>query len=277
MGVSLMPESDTFGQAVAAAIEQAYAVPIEGWDFSWLEGRAHETRPPWRFVDLVRTLIATSELTLDIDTGGGEFLERVAPARGTVVATEGYPPNVQVAARRLVPLGIMVVQAVSAPDIVDLDETSPMSDGSALPFRDAAFDAVIDRHSSYWPEEVHRVLRSGGRFLTQQRGEAGGDGEAWEDLFGRPTHPHQRFDLSFATCQLEGAGFEIERAEVADTPMVFGDLASVVYYLRLVPWAVEGFDPDADGAALEQIRRRFEKQDQLRICGSHMLIDCVRG
>jgi SAM-dependent methyltransferase len=227
-------------------------------------------------VDLVRTIIATSELTLDIDTGGGEFLERVAPARGTVVATEGHPPNVQVAARRLAPLGITVVHAASAPDNVDQSESSVMSDGSMLPFRDDTFVAVIDRHSSYWPEEVHRVLRPGGRFLTQQRGEAGGDGEAWEDLFGRPTHPHQRFDLAFATRQLEETGFEIERAEVADTPMVFGDLAGVIYYLRLVPWAVDGFDLDADGAALERIQRGLEQHGQLRICGSHMLIESVR-
>src|SRR5205814_1935568 len=105
----------------------------------------------------------------------------------------------------LAPFGIPLVHAASAPDNVDQVETSPMSDGSMLPFRDGTFDAVIDRHSSYWPEEVHRVLRPGGRFLTQQRSEAGGDGEAWEDLFGRHTHPHQRFNLSFATRQLEGA------------------------------------------------------------------------
>jgi hypothetical protein len=58
--------------------------------------------------------------------------------------------------------------------------------------------------------------------------------------------------------------------------MVFGDLAGVIYYLRLVPWAVDGFDPDADGAVLERIQRGLEQYGQLRICGSHMLIDCVR-
>lgn len=275
-----MPESGSVRDAVAAAIEQAYAAPIEGWDFSWLQARAHETRPPWRFVDLVRTLIATSELTLDIDTGGGEFIGRVAgrvaPARGTVVATEGYPPNVPVAARRLAAVGIALVQAASAPDNVDQVETSPVSDGSALPFRDGVFDAVIDRHSSYWPEELHRVLRRGGRFLTQQRSEAGGEGSTWGALFGRPTDPHQPFELSFATRQLEEAGFDIERAEEAETPMVFRDLAGVVYYLRLVPWAVEAFDPDADGQALAQVQRRIEEHGELRVCGSHMLIDCVK-
>ncbi len=27
-------------------VEEADSVPVEGWDFSWLEGRASEERPP---------------------------------------------------------------------------------------------------------------------------------------------------------------------------------------------------------------------------------------
>ena len=261
--------------SVSAAVERAFAAPIEGWDFSWLRGRAHETPPPWDFHDLVRTAIAGSRMTLDIDTGGGEFLEQVGPRRGSVVATEGHPPNVSVAGRRLAPLGIPVVHARSAPDNVDQAGTSPDRDGSALPFQSGTFDVAIDRHSSYWPEEVHRVLRSGGRFLTQQRSEAGSDGEAWEALFGRPFQPGPRFDLEFASRQLKEVGFEIEGAEEADTPMVFRDLEGVVYYLRFVPWAVEGFHPVADRAALEGIQQRLEEDGHLRVRGSHLLIDAV--
>jgi SAM-dependent methyltransferase len=263
-------------RSVPAAIEAAFAVPIEGWDLSWLRYRADETPPPWDFGALVRAAIDTSHLTLDIDTGGGEFLERLAPAPRSVVATEGHPPNVRVAARRLAPLAITLVQARSAPDNVDQPGTDPWTSGTPLPFADGAFDAVIDRHSSYWPSEVHRVLRTGGRFLTQQRGETGRDGERWEHLFGRPTHPHRRFDLGFATQQLQRAGLHVDRAEEAETPMIFRDLAGVVFYLRVVPWAVEGFDPYEDRDALERIHRRLRDGGDLRICGSHMLIDSVK-
>jgi len=220
-----------------------------------LGDRAHETTPPWEFTALVRAAMRGSKLALDVDTGGGEFLERMGPVHGSVIATEGHPPNVIVAARRLTPLGIPVVQTASAPDNVDQLDTDPDRDHSAFPFRDGVFDLVIDRHSSYWPAEIHRVLHAGGRFLTQQRSEAGTVGEAWEDLFNRPLHPHRRFDLAFATHQLERAGFVIERAEDADTPIVFRELPGVVFYLRLVPWAVEGFDPEIDRDSLEHIER----------------------
>ena len=36
-----------------ALIEEAEAAPIEGWDFSWLDGRATEERPYWRYSEMV--------------------------------------------------------------------------------------------------------------------------------------------------------------------------------------------------------------------------------
>ncbi len=220
---------------IQAQIDVALQAPIRGWDFSWLRGRAEETHPPWDYAALVRAAAADARRVLDIDTGGGEFLERLGPLFGSAVATEGYAPNVALARKRLGTRGIRVVHAESAPDNADQAATSPTASRSTLPFSSGAFDLVIDRHSSYWPSEVRRVLADEGRFLTQQRSEAGTSGIAWEELFDRPPHPHRRFDLTFAVGQLVGAGFEIARAEEADTPMMFSDLAAVVYYLRLVP------------------------------------------
>jgi hypothetical protein len=40
--------------SISGAIDEAFAVPVEGWDFSWLTGRAHEAPPPWDFTALAR-------------------------------------------------------------------------------------------------------------------------------------------------------------------------------------------------------------------------------
>jgi SAM-dependent methyltransferase len=181
---------------------------------------------------------------------------------------------VPIAAHRLAPHGIAVVRAESAPDNVDQHDADPWASGSPLPFNESVFDLVIDRHSSYWPSEVHRVLKEGGTFLTQQRSEAGGDGEGWQDLFARKPHPRRRFTLEFATGQLVRHGFKVRRADEADTPMVFRDLAGIVFYLRLVPWAVVDFDPNKDRQALERIQRRLMNDGELRVRGAHMLIEC---
>jgi SAM-dependent methyltransferase len=258
--------------AVQAAIDEAYAAPLEGWDFSWLESRAREIQPPWNYGRLVAEAARTAGRVLDIDTGGGEFLSRLAPFEAFVVATEGYVPNVDVAARTLARVGIPIVQIESAPDNVDQEGADPVS--SRLPFALGAFDLVIDRHSSYWPSEVRRVLRPGGRFLTQQRSDAGVSGEAWEHLFDRPS-PLPVFDSSFAADQLRRAGFEITDAEDADTPIVFTDLPGLIYYLRLVPWAVEGFDPGGDLEGLRTAAGMIATDGELRIRGSCMLLDAT--
>lgn len=63
---------------------------------------------------------------------------------------------------------------------------------AAMPFGDGRFDLVLNRHESFHPVEVARVLRPGGVFLTQQ---VGGDefGEV-RDLLGQaPPAPHVNY------------------------------------------------------------------------------------
>jgi len=262
----------------ADLIDEALRAPFTGWDFSWLAGRMREMTPPWDYAEEVRAAARHARRLLDVDTGGGEVLARIVSPETFVVATEGHPPNVTVARNRLGPLGIGVVHATSAPDNVEQDGSSPLELGSSLPFRDRAFELVVDRHSSYWPGEIHRVLRAGGRFLTQQRSEAGTVGEAWSHLFDRPEDRRPRFDLSFAVRQLRAAGFHIDRAEEADTPTVFFDTAAVVYYLKAVPWAVDAFDPSGrDRIALERIHDRLVTEGQLVLRGSSLMIDARAG
>ncbi|MFL5766599.1 MAG: SAM-dependent methyltransferase, partial [Actinomycetota bacterium] len=57
------------------------------------------------------------------------------------------------------------------------------------------------------------------------------------------------------------------------TPMTFRDLAGIVYYLRLVPWAVDDFDPANDQASLERIAAEIEANGDIAVRGSQMLID----
>lgn len=258
-------------------IAEAVRAPFRGWDFSWLEGRMEVIEPAWDYAAIVRDAMAGARRTLDIDTGGGEFLSGILPAPGSVVATEGYAPNVAVAGARLAPLGVSVVHALSAADNVDQPADREFSTTRILlPFAEGAFDLAINRHSSYVASEVWRVLRPGGRFLTQQWAEQGTSGAGWDGLFGRTSPAGPVFDLGFATGQLAEAGFEILGAEESDRPVVFHDLAAVVYYLLAVPWAVADFDPVADREALHRVYRMIGRDGELRIRGGAMLIDAGR-
>jgi SAM-dependent methyltransferase len=259
-----------------ALVSEGAEASFTGWDFGWLDGRRVETAPPWDYREEARRLLAESRRALDLDTGGGEVLAELAPFAGRVVATEGYEPNVAVAAANLAPVRVPVVAIRSAPDNVDqrpVTEVNPDADESRLPFGDGVFDLVLDRHSSYWSDEVARILGRGGRFLTQQ---VGGNvrGRTWEELFGITTTV-PRYDLAFAVSQLEGAGMTIRRAMEAQTPTRFLDIGAVVYFLRLAPWTVEGFDVAKNESELRAIHELIGSEGALVLGDARFLIEAV--
>jgi SAM-dependent methyltransferase len=259
-------------------VNESAEASFSGWDFGWLDGRMIETPPPWDYREEARRLLVESGRALDLDTGGGEVLAELAPFPGKVFATEGHEPNVPVAAARLAPLAVPVVAIRSAPDNVDQWPETPLDpdvDGSRLPFRDGAFDLVIDRHSSYWAGEIARVLERGGVFLTQQTSTSPG-GRTWESLFGRETR-RPRYDLAFAVSQLTMAGLVIRRAVEAWTPTRFLDVGAVVYFLRLAPWTVEGFDVAKDERSLRSLHDLIARDGELVLDDARFLIEAVSG
>jgi ubiquinone/menaquinone biosynthesis C-methylase UbiE len=102
------------------ADEQA---PSAGWDFSYLKGRMVEEKPPWNYVEVARKLVQTSTAVLDMATGGGEVFSQLAPFPKHTVAVEGWPPNVEVARKRLTPLGVQVVDSGALTGLPFADET----------------------------------------------------------------------------------------------------------------------------------------------------------
>ncbi len=199
----------------------------EGWDFSALEGRVREDEEPWDLRGIITRRLTGARHVLDMGTGGGEFLLTFAEnLPSDTVATEGFSPNVPVARRNLAQHGISVIEWGH-----DEDETAYQR----MPFPDGRFDLVVNRHESYDPREVGRILAPGGAFLTQQ---VGGDevGELHELTGKQPDHP----EVTYARHRpaLERAGLlVVDGAEHIGT-YEYVDVAALVAYLQLVPWDV---------------------------------------
>jgi len=250
-------------------VDEAVRAPFSGWDFSWLAGRADEAQPTWSYHAEIEAALSDSDAALDVDTGGREMLAKHLPSRALVVATEGYEPNIAVAAATLRPLGALVVGTESAPDNVEQATTDPHATSSNLPFRDETFDVVLDRHSSYWPAEIARVLRPEGTFVTQQRGVGGND---LLSMFGRARNDAPAFDLAFAMGQLAAVGLDVVRAEDATTPIAFRDVGAFVYFVRAAPWVLPDLDVVEDRAALERIDDLIGRDGTFEVAGEHMLL-----
>jgi SAM-dependent methyltransferase len=215
-------------------LAEADARGMSGWDFGWLDGRMTSSGIPWDYPALVDDWVSRSTSVLDLGTGGGEFLSGVNGLPARTVATEGWSPNIGVAAQRLGAAHIPVVHDEGAIDNLDQPDHEPRG---RLAFRDESFDLVHSRHEAYNPSEVRRVLRRDGWFLTQQAGSGGSDAGA---LLGLPI-PEESFDRAFAADQLREAGFEVANGANAVETVTFADVGAFAWYLTVVPWMVPGF------------------------------------
>lgn len=144
-------------------LEQAGNIPFSGWDFEYLTktGRMVEAPVKWNYYNIVLPYLLKAETMLDMGTGGGEVLSQFQPLLPNTFATEQYKPNVVVARERLGPLGVKVFE-------IEEEKEPPFN--TNLPFDDGFFDLVISRHEAYYPQELIRVLKSEGVFITQQVG-----------------------------------------------------------------------------------------------------------
>ncbi|MFJ9039320.1 class I SAM-dependent methyltransferase [Streptomyces sp. NPDC102406] len=239
------PAGDHAGRSFDALVAEAVAAPTEGWDFSWFEGRATEERPSWGYARAMGERLARAEAALDLQTGGGEVLDRAPVLPPLTAATEGWPPNVEKATRRLSPRGVVVVAS---------PEDAP------LPFADATFDLVTSRHPVKAPfAEIARVLRPGGTYFAQHVGPSSVF-EVVEYFLGpQPEKVRRARDPYTEKAAAEAAGLEVVDLRAERLRIEFHDIGAVVHFLRKVVWMVPGFTVEAYRPQLLALHGQIEK------------------
>ncbi len=209
--------------------EEERIAHIHGWDFSHIKGRCTEEEGmPWNYRDTVLQYLKPEMRLLDIDTGGGEFLLNLNHPFENTSATEGYPPNAELCMKTLLPLGIDFRQGTGS---------------EKLPFDDGCFDIIINRHGQYLPEDIYRLLKSGGIFVTQQVG-AENDRSLIELLCGESEIPFPEQYPEILAGKFRDAGFEILTEEECYLPVRFTDVGSLVWFARIIEWEFPRFSVD---------------------------------
>jgi SAM-dependent methyltransferase len=239
-------------------VADAAAEPTDAWSFTWLEGRATEERPSWRYFDVVTQAIASSQRMLDVETGTGNLLADLPTLPELAVGTDDHPPSIAIAGPRLRDRGAHLVRSTPA-----------------LPFRDAAFDLVVSRHPvvTDW-SEIARVLATDGRVISQQIGP-----DSLRDLSERllgPRRSSSNRDPERARRAAERAGLVVERLEVERTAVSFDDIGAVVYFLRLVPWIVPEFAVDRFRIQLRELHEHILRVGSFDTSSCRFLLDARR-
>ncbi|MBD8497988.1 class I SAM-dependent methyltransferase [Paenibacillus sp. CAU 1523] len=197
-----------------------------GWDFSYIDGRSEFQAEPWDYKATVLSYIHSSTTLLDMGTGGGEFLLSLSPPKGSTYATEAYLPNYELCKRTLPAHGIEVRRVI---------------DDNELPYEDNFFDLVINRHEAYSVEEVRRILKPNGIFVTQQVGGLNNK-ELSTFLLGKtPEIVDQKFDLASSSKELSKAGFTIMDSREYFPRLKFFDVGALVYFAKIIEWEFPDF------------------------------------
>lgn len=226
---------------------------FSGWDFSHLDGRQKYDPLPWDYRAEALKGLEPSHRLLDMGTGGGEFLMTLGHPYKNTSVTEGYPPNLALCRQRLEPLGVEVVESTA--------ETT-------LPFDGERFDRVINRHESYPVAELWRVLKPGGRFVTQQVG-----GRNCFDLRERLGFevPKNDFDLAHEVARFEAVEFRILRAEECFNKSRFFDTGAVVFHAKIIEWEFPGFSVEKNWNQLVEIQKEIESRGYVE-CTEHRFL-----
>ncbi len=241
-------------------VDEAAAVSVDGWNFSWLDGRASEQRPSWGYAQMMGERMAAASAALDVQTGGGEVLAGVARLPVLTAATESWPANVERATARLHPLGVVVVAH---------DGAQP------FPFAASAFDLVVCRHPvGVWWEEVARVLRPGGTYFSQEVGPES-VGELTDFFMGPQTPGESGREPELAKAAAQAAGLEVTDVRSESLRTEFRDIGAVIYFLRKVIWIVPGFTVDRYRAELRTLHDRIQADGPFLATTRRFLIEAV--
>jgi SAM-dependent methyltransferase len=245
-------------------LAEGNAEPTEGWDFSWFNGRATEERPSWKYFQALGARMSDADAAFDVQTGGGErlaeILSHVDPRPDVVAASESWSPNVALARQNLKPFGVVVVA---------------IADGSDFPFPDESFDLVCSRHPTVtlWAE-IARVLRTGGTYFSQQVG-AGTNSELADFMMGAQPISQSR-NARHAVNTASSVGLEVTELKEESLPVIFFDVAAVVYFLRKVIWTVPDFTVEKYRDRLLAMHNRIQTDGGFHSHSQRFLIEAKK-
>ncbi|MEA1012528.1 class I SAM-dependent methyltransferase [Bacillus cereus] len=141
---------------------------INGWDFSKIKSTSIGVQ--WNFYEKVKQACKPNDILLDIGTGGGENILRIASSALLLIGIDNSNGMLKTAKSNLKKSRVANVRFIQM--------TS-----EDLQFPNDFFDVISNCHAPFVASEVAKVLKEGGTFLTQQVSEA--DKLNFKKAFGR--------------------------------------------------------------------------------------------
>lgn len=239
---------EQFKKYIDGALKQEFS----GWDFAYLDGRKTREDLPWDYANYIRQQIPYATSMLDMGTGGGEFLETLAPLPEKTVVTEGWSLNAPIAKKRLAPYGVEVC-------LIEMSIEAKHN----LPFADESFDLIMNRHEAFSGKDLYRMLKPDGYFIAQAVG--GDNNQRLNDLMGASLPEFHYIQLDPIVRELEQAGLTIIETQEFFPEERYFDIGAVVFYLSVIKWQIEDFSVDKYYDKLGELHNMIQRDGYLSI------------
>ncbi|MBB3131080.1 SAM-dependent methyltransferase [Paenibacillus rhizosphaerae] len=202
---------------------------MNGWDFSRLNVIVEDAR--WNFWNEISSRCKAGDIVLDIGTGGGEALLRMADAALLLIGIDHSEAMIHTANRNRERIGRSNVRFL------------PM-EASKLDFPERFFQVISCRHSEFNAAEVARVLTDDGVFLTQQVGES--DKSNLAQAFGRGQSGNTKRGtlMNRYAAELKEAGFRQIDCRQYDAVEYYATAEDLIFLLKHTP-IIPGFGQSA--------------------------------
>lgn len=220
---------------------------FHGWEFSYLDNRWDMEDLPWDYISLVRKYRRNSHTLLDMGTGGGEILLSLCHPFKKSNVTEGYVPNLILCRERLQPLGITVKY---------------IENDNCIPYQDNYFDIVINRHESFNFNEVYRVLKSNGIFITQQVG-CDNSRVLSEKVTGVPLAINEEKCLQSVINKVQEDKFEVLYKNEYYAKLNFFDVGAIVFYAKNISWEFPNFSVNRHSDNLIKLQAEIDDKGKV--------------
>ncbi|WP_273853103.1 class I SAM-dependent methyltransferase [Guptibacillus spartinae] len=230
---------------------------INGWDFSNLQLTSEGAK--WEFYEEVLKKVNDTDILLDIGTGGGENVLEIASSLLFLIGIDLSTSMAEAAQRNLLNSKASNVRFVQ------------MSSENLL-FPDGFFNVISSCHAPFHSQEVARVLKKDGVFLTQQVSEA----DKWniKKAFGRG----QAYELSDGilkdqyTRELKDAGFSEVRSFDYDATDYYKRPEDLLFLLTHTPIIPQFGEEERDYEILKSFIDNNRTADGIRTNSKRFLI-----
>ena len=232
---------------------------FEGWDFSSIQEDFWQEEISWNYTEIVKYYLKPNMRLLDMGTGGGELLTLFSHPFHQTSVTEGWEKNYQLLLMTLAKKGV---------------EVKFVKEDDQLDFSDNQFDIVLNSHESFSLDEVKRVLKPGGLFITQQVGDLNGINLASRLI---PNFEKKDFNLHLSSVvrELKKRDFDVLDQYESYPSQKFFSMDALIYYVRTIEWEFPGF------SVLTHQKELIELEEELKRVGfiynqeHRFLVSCV--